>query len=149
MFEELLVEMEKAGIVNFQKLRKVWERDYKLRKAISEFLKDKSLGTKRILSMPDRITNTINLACGRTCTRPTVINSYDGGSLHSISSWWRQWKEFMFYTSVQVSSGGRGSKPAETVCHLIGPISRSKYPAISVEEQIISVPLQILGHCFA
>jgi hypothetical protein len=39
--------------------------------------------------MPDRITNTINLASGGTCKRPTVINAYDGGVLDSIDSWWQ------------------------------------------------------------
>jgi hypothetical protein len=47
----------------------------------------------------------------------------------------------MFHTQVALSSG----KPAQVVCQLIGPILRSKYPSISVEEQKISIPLQILG----
>ncbi len=32
----------------------------------------------------------------------------------------------------------------QVVCELVGPILRSKYPAISAEEQAISVPLQLL-----
>ena len=144
MFEDLLNEMERVKIPNLQELGKTWEHDFKLRNIISGFLKDKSLGAKRLMSMPDRITNTINLASGRTCTRPTVINGYDGGELQSIQSWWKQWKTFMFYTTVEISSG-EGAMAAQLVCDLIGPILRSKYPAISIKEQAISVQLQILA----
>lgn len=37
-----------------------WETEYKGRMAVSGFLKDKHIGSKRLISMPDRITNTIN-----------------------------------------------------------------------------------------
>ena len=36
------------------------------RKIISGFMKDKELGKKRLMSMPDRTTNTINLGGGGT-----------------------------------------------------------------------------------
>ena len=39
---------------------------------------------------------------------------------------------------------GASPKPAQVVCSLIAPILRSKYPAVSAEEQACSVPLQLL-----
>ena len=38
----------------------VWETEYKNRYAIAGFLKDKAIGSKRLISMPDRISNTIH-----------------------------------------------------------------------------------------
>ena len=145
MFEDLCTEMAHQKISGLVELRICWEQDYKHRKAIKEFLRDTAIGMKRLVSMPDRITNTIDLQDGNKCKRPTVINAYDGGSLNSIDSWWIQWKKFMFHTYLQVSTGELQSfRRPELVCSLIGPILRSKYPAITVEEQLISVPLQIL-----
>ena len=45
----------------------------------TKFIKDGTLGKKRLASMPDRYTNTIITADSppRTVTRPTVINCYD------------------------------------------------------------------------
>ncbi len=40
---------------------------------------------------------------------------------------------------------GTEPRPPQLVSSLIGPILRSKYPAVSAEEQAISVPLQILS----
>lgn len=37
-----------------------WQSDFSSRKIISGFMKDSSLGSKRLASMPDRYTNTIN-----------------------------------------------------------------------------------------
>jgi hypothetical protein len=96
--------------------------------------------------MPDRITNTIQLHNGGNCMRPSAINAYQGESLKSIDEWWSQWKEFMFRTSVVIFSNEKRTDIArsELVCNLLEPILRSKYPAITVEEQAISVQLQLL-----
>ena len=143
MFTELCAEMTKCSINCTVEFTRFWQQDFRDKMAISGFLKDKALGLKRLASMPDRITNTINLATGGTCMRPTVINAYNGGSLVSISSWWSEWKKFMFHTYVRISTGRDRSEP-QLVCELLSPILRSKYPAITVEEQTVSVPLQIL-----
>ena len=67
-------------------------------------MKDKVLGNKRLASMPDRITNTINLANvngdGTTngksiACRPTVINMCNG-DLSSMELWYDAWESFMF-----------------------------------------------------
>lgn len=49
------------------------------------------LGSKRLASMPDRITNTINVVgSNEPVCRPTVINMYDG-DLGSLEKWWKAW----------------------------------------------------------
>ena len=144
MFAELQAEMQNQDISGLAELEQFWIDDYRQRMAIRGFLKDKTIGMKRLSSMPDRITNTINLHDGGRYTRPTAINSYNRGSLDSVDAWWALWKEFMFHTSVEVCAGGRKAKGPELVCRLISSIPRSKYPAITEEEQAISVPLQIL-----
>jgi hypothetical protein len=127
MFAELLNELEQNDIVGLVQLKKFWVDDYRARLAIGGFLKDKSLGTKRLASMPDRITNTINLQHGGVCLRPSALNAYDGGSLASLSSWWHYWKQFMFHQQVQVFTGLAGSHPIAppaVVCSLITPMLR-------------------------
>ena len=142
MFQELMDEMNLQGISGISEVQKIWVSSLRKRRAISGFLKDKSLGTKRLTSMPDRITNAINLKDGSVCTRPSVISAYDKGRLYSIPCWWKQWKDFMFHTKLQVFS--EPFTEPQFVCNLIPPILRAKYPAINEEEQAISIPLQIL-----
>ena len=55
--------------------------------AVRGFLRDKAIGTKRLASLPDRITNTIELSGGGTRTRPAAINAYDGVALTSVEVW--------------------------------------------------------------
>jgi hypothetical protein len=144
MFLELKQEMHGRGIRTDEAFDKFWEVDYRTRYAVQEFLKDKSIGDKRLASMPDRITNTINLKDGTKCMRPTAINAYDGDPLDSIEDWWETWKRFIFHKQVEIFSGDQRKSRAQLVCSLIGPILRTKYPAITPEEQAISVPLQLL-----
>mmetsp|Transcript_28154 Transcript_28154/g.59551 ORF Transcript_28154/g.59551 Transcript_28154/m.59551 type:complete len:149 (+) Transcript_28154:97-543(+) len=72
MFDRLERRMEQAG---WGSVRCYWENDFKNRRIVTEFMKDPLLGSKRLASMPDRITNTINVV-GSTdpVCRPTVIN---------------------------------------------------------------------------
>ena len=98
--------------------------------------------------MPDRITNTIALADGQTCSRPSVINAYDDGDLSSIEAWWGQWLTFMFATPVRIAEVNDSYEAATSqpmlVCHLLTPLSRAKYPALTAEEEANSVALQLL-----
>jgi hypothetical protein len=105
MFAELRSELEAVGIgaAHLDALEAHWNSEYRSRMAVGGFLKDKQIGVKRLASLPDRITNTIHLADGGTCLRPTVINAYDGPPLSSMHEWWALWRDFMFRTSVQVS----------------------------------------------
>ena len=145
MFVELQEELREQRIPGVDELLEYWKNDYSQRMAIKGFLKDKTIGLKRLASMPDRITNTIHLHDGRTCKRPTVINSYDGGSLESIAAWWEQWKIFIFHTPLRLAYNDNSvDRPPVLVCNLLCPILKSKYPAITDEEQAISISLQLL-----
>lgn len=103
-----------------------WEH-MKKKRIVSGFLKDSEIGKKRFASMPDRLTNT--LAGGRF--RPTAINCYPH-QFAGFEDWWLQWKHFMFATD----------KPA---CKLLKQIPRSKYPELTVEDELLSLPLQTLS----
>jgi hypothetical protein len=144
MFSELMEELEVQKIPKLNLLTELWENDYRNRYAIHGYLKDKIIGEKRLASMPDRITNTINCADGTVLRRPTVINAYDESSLNSIEAWWESWRKFIFRTHVQIFSRDNRNAAPQLVCELIAPILRSKYPAITAHEQEMSVPLQIL-----
>jgi len=111
-----------------------FKTNYKNRRIISDFLKDKSIGSKRLVSMPDRVTNTLELKGGIMVYRPTVINCYTG-PLPNISTWWKAWSRFMFAESLGEEKGG---------VSLLLPINRSKYPALSVEEEKMSIALQAI-----
>ena len=72
----------------------LWASDFAGRKIISGFMKDKELGEKRLASMPDRVTNTINtLGDAGKVHRPTVISCYDG-DMSSMAAWWKEWRAF-------------------------------------------------------
>ena len=104
MFKDLMKHMENyTDWSGFEETKKMWESDFSKRKIISEFVKDPLLGKKRLISMTDRVTNTINVdKDSQPLTRPTVINCYDGKTLDgsvvtldSIKSWWPAWLEFI------------------------------------------------------
>jgi len=142
MFDELKEEFLKAGVSKdfVVAVEKQWKEEYKSRKIITEFVKDKTIGSKRLASMPDRVTNTINTAAGTPTMRPTPVNCY-GGEMGDIPVWWKAWKTFMFKDKVTTVGGGEPKTPFE----MLLPIQHDKYPAISEEEQKISIPLQTLG----
>jgi hypothetical protein len=71
MFEKL---DKRLMAVGWKSVKSYWENDFSKRPIIQGFMKDETLGSKRLASMPDRITNTINTADGKTVFRPTVIN---------------------------------------------------------------------------
>lgn len=88
MFSELETRMNQAGWGN---VRSYWENDYQNRKIVSQFMKDGELGSKRLASMPDRITNTINVeGSNEPVCRPTVINMYSD-DLGTLNKWWKKW----------------------------------------------------------
>ena len=101
MFMDLCFELDSHSIAGVAELHKFWTQDYRSRKAVAGFLKNPEVGVKRLASLPDRITNTIYLAGGGVCLRPTVINAYDA-PMPSMQAWWAQWRDFIFRTKVQV-----------------------------------------------
>jgi len=133
MWDELKEKMKGAGWAGVDDVDDLWQDDYRRRKIVSGFLKDAELGSKRLASMPDRVTNTIRSVDGNKM-RPTVINCYEQ-EFSSLQDWWTQWKTFIFETEVN-------GKP---VYGLLQPIKRSKYPAITMAEEAVSLPLQTLA----
>ena len=140
MFLELKDLMVQEGFDKVEETAEYWKSNLKERKIVSGFLKDAAIGSKRLCSMPDRVTNTINSTAG-TLFRPTVINCYEQ-SMPSVSAWWVQWKNYMFATEASIAKKG-GDMEVKRVCRLLDPIRRSKYPAVSESEEAISLPLQI------
>ena len=139
MVEELFVLMLGDGWTGVADAVSEWRVQYANRPIISGFLKDAKLGKKRLMSMPDRMTNTINLAGGGTAMRPTVINCYSE-QFTSKSEFWAQWKSWMFSELPLSLASGQSKKASE----LVGKISRAKYPALSREEEAMSRPLSML-----
>ena len=123
-------------------VRGYWEDDFRNRKIISGFMKDSLLGSKRLASMPDRITNTINVVgSDEPICRPTVINMY-GGDLDTLDQWWSAWEEFMFDNALEIKTKKGVEKKAPYL--LLQPIKRAKYPDITEEEEKVSLPLQTM-----
>ena len=76
-WEELKARMVGAGWSGVDATEQFWTTDYSSRKIVSGFLKDAAIGEKRLASMPDRVTNTINTASGVPVYRPTVRSCRD------------------------------------------------------------------------
>uniref|UniRef100_A0A7S3LKF6 Endonuclease/exonuclease/phosphatase domain-containing protein n=1 Tax=Aplanochytrium stocchinoi TaxID=215587 RepID=A0A7S3LKF6_9STRA len=142
MLHELLDLMKQQGWdeVDISDTKEYWEKNFKGKTIIKGFMKDGELGKKRLASMPDRITNTINTVDGQVY-RPTPINCYQG-TFQSFEDWWSQWKDFMFEKIIKVNS--KKGVATHNVASMILPIKRSKYPAVTEEEERISVPLSTL-----
>lgn len=150
MYSQLEQRMEKQGWKDLDKVREHWELQFKDRKIISEFLTDKILGQKRLLSMPDRLTNTIMSVQTEgskekeVLYRPTGINCYPN-DFASFDDFWTQWLTFMFDTPLTGPKKETVSDlTAANVAGTIQKIKRSKYPAITEEEEAVSIQLSML-----
>ena len=143
MEEELFAMMKAAGWKKVDVVRQRYRDDIAKRTIISDFLLDKVIGKKRLISMFDRVTNTISLSTGETVYRPSAVNCYEG-SLKKVKVWWKEWLGFVFLNKMPLP--GRRGQPATTklVRDTLVPITRAKYPAISEEESLASIPLQTL-----
>jgi hypothetical protein len=122
MAKELFAKMEDVGWKGVAETKAIWNNDYKNRKIISQFIKDGSLGKKRLASMPDRITNTINLSPSGFAMRPTVINCFSG-DLSTPALWWKQWSSFFFENSISLNK--KGEQVSSKVYQMISKISKS------------------------
>lgn len=135
--------MEEEGWEGLDVVDRQWNEVYKNRTIVGGFLKDKDIGKKRLTSMPDRMTNTINTVRVNgeqsQVFRPTIINMYRT-RWNSQQEWFLQWSEFMFRTLVTIRNKGKSS--TKKVCQLLVPIKNAKYPAITPEEEAVSIPLQ-------
>jgi len=140
MFAKLDEQLTKVG---WESVKSYWDNDFKKRKIVSEFLKDPLLGSKRLASMPDRVTNTINVAGSSIpVCRPTVINMYEG-DLGTMEKWWNAWEAFMFVNKLSIPQGD-GSNVDQIPYQMLQPIKKAKYPDITEEEEKVSLPLQTL-----
>ena len=77
--------------------------------------------------------------------RPTVINCYADGDMGSLDLWFPQWLHFLFDKSVSVKKGSSSDSKLVRIRDMLQPIKRSKYPALSQEEERISIPLQVVS----
>mmetsp|Transcript_18736 Transcript_18736/g.30744 ORF Transcript_18736/g.30744 Transcript_18736/m.30744 type:complete len:518 (-) Transcript_18736:1076-2629(-) len=141
--EEMFAELEKRmDGVGWDNVRSYWDNDFKNRKIVEGFMKDPLLGSKRLASMPDRITNTINVVGSDfPVCRPTVINMYDG-DLSTLQIWWSAWERFMFDTPLTIQS--KDGTFTEPPYKMLQPIKKAKYPDITEEEEKVSLPLQTM-----
>lgn len=141
--EEMFSSLEgRMNAIGWPNVRSYWENDFRNRLIVSGFMKDEGLGSKRLASMPDRITNTINVVGSEEpICRPTVINMYDG-DLSTTAKWWNAWEKFMFDDALTIKSkdGEMTKKPYE----MLQGIKKAKYPAISEQEEKDSLPLQTM-----
>ena len=142
MATELFEDMAAHKVAYVDEVAGLWQADYRGRRIISEFLKDSDIGKKRLASMPDRITNTIRTSAGDDVMRPAVINYYSG-DMATMEEWWAQWRRFMFHSKVELC--GKNRTGATPILNLLDPISAIKYPALTKEEERISIPLQMLA----
>ena len=111
---------------NNQANHKEFQNFYMNRSIIREFLRDGAIGKKRLISMPDRNTNTINLAGGQRSFRPTVDNCYGRhfDLQDPVEDWWGKWNSFMFSAELELHVA-RKVRPYD----LVTPISRTKSEA--------------------
>jgi len=144
MFSKLMECMKNENWEGLDKVEEYWNNEYKNRKIISEFLKDKTIGAKRLTSMPDRVTNTISLAepQGELLCRPTVINVYEG-DMSTMDIWFSSWIKFVFEDETNMK-GKDGTLQTKKISKLFPKIAKAKYPAISEDEESVSIPLQVL-----
>ena len=142
MFAKLQAAMAAQGWKGLDEVAARWEADYSKRTIIAGFLKDKDIGAKRLASMPDRFTNTINTDDGQIVCRPTVINNY-ASPMPDGEAWFAQWLAFFFETKLLIKDKSGAAAP-KLPCTMLPPIKKAKYPAITDEEEAISVPLQLL-----
>jgi len=141
-FQKLKALMEKQNWNHVDVVERMWKEDYQNRRIISEFMKDKTIGSKRLASMLDRVTNTLNLANGGQVFRPTAINMFEGGAMDTIEQWFDLWSTFLFETPVAVDA--KDPEKTQLICNMLLPIKKKKYPAVTEEEEAASIPLQTL-----
>jgi len=138
MFKKLDTRLTGVG---WKSVRSYWEADFQNRKIVSGFMKDPLLGSKRLASMPDRITNTINIENGGQVYRPTVINMY-AGDLSTLDKWWTAWEKFHFDDKINIK--GKKGVESKIPYELLQPIKKAKYPDITEQEEKDSLPLQTM-----
>lgn len=137
MFQQLLAQLRKAGVASVEPVIEHWDTTLSKLGIVSGFLKNGEIGKKRLVSMPDRVSNTIQTPSGDFQFRPTVINCYPQ-SLGTAEEWWEKWLTFFFEAPVEM--GGK----SKTAFSMMQKIKKAKYPAITEKEEQMSIPLQMV-----
>lgn len=91
--------------------------------------------------MPDRMTNTIDLASGGVAYRPTAISSF-AGNMATVDTWWPLWKDFLFGKKLELPDKKGAGVASKLPAALLSKIPRSKYPALTEEDEAMSLRLQ-------
>lgn len=143
--EKMFAELDNrlVNTAGWKSVRSYWENDFSKRHIIADFMKDAQLGSKRLASMPDRVTNTINTEDGKTVFRPTVINMYEE-DLSTQDIWWQKYQKFLFDTPLQIKDTKTDTVGNIPVYKMLQPIKKSKYPDITEAEAEDSLPLQTM-----
>ena len=136
LYRTLKSQLSSQGLKNLADLDVVWHRDLSQCKSISGFIKDNFLGQKRLISMPDRITGYIHMEHGCVLFRPSAGNGED---ISTVEKWWPAWIKFMFHTSICIRV-----TEYPNVFSRLETNPRAKYPALTAQEEAISIPLQAL-----
>lgn len=154
MVTELVELLKDAFPTSAEQIKTYYEQNFADKSIVSGFIKDGIIGKKRLVSMPDRVTNTINTADGKTVLRPTVINCFQG-DLHDVKTWWKEWKYFVFQEEVTIKKASKTKSNSSTpspavitktkIFQMIPKIEKAKYPSITVEEEAMSAPLSVLS----
>ena len=139
MFKELDQRLTSFG---WTSVKSYWESDFSKRQIVAGFLKDGALGKKRLASMPDRVTNVITTADGKSVFRPTVISMYEE-DLGTQEKWWKAWQTFMFDQKLKIKNKD-GKVEERAPWSLLKKINRAKYQAVSEQEEEDPLPLQTL-----
>jgi hypothetical protein len=102
MFRRVMEKIQKHMNVDAELkfVEDLWEKDYRSRRVVSQFIKDPEIGNKRLASMPDRVTNTLQLPGGKSAYRPTVINCYEK-QFSTVDEWFEQWLTFFLRRKVR------------------------------------------------
>jgi hypothetical protein len=58
--------------------------------------------------------------------------------------WWKKWEAFMFDTKLKIKDGTTGQVSEVAPYAILQPISKSKYPEITEQEEADSLPLQTM-----
>jgi hypothetical protein len=138
MYSELRANLVIQGEDNLDLVDQIWHDDLKHRQTISGFLKDLTLGEKRLISMPERVTSSVDIVGDKQVFRPSAITGFSE-EMGDIPTWWSSWKKFMFSVPVYIRD-----EQLPSTYSLLQTIPRAKYPALTAAEEEASRPLQAL-----
>lgn len=111
MFDELLLDLKKVDVYRGSKLRKRWEKNYRKKLIISEFLKNQQVTNKTHLGAMLTFSRTLKVISGISnefvyVQRPTLTSCYTM-SLPTFEDFWEHWRTYMFRLLINRETGPR------------------------------------------